>query len=455
VWERHAAELRRRCRRWTSTPDLAEEAFSRTAVVAFQKYALCRDEIVDARKWLIAVTHNVCIDLYRESKRSRLEALEITETVRDPSIDPEWAVITKNLEDRVRDALRTMPATLRRPLELSLYEECSAQEIGDRLGVSALAIRKRLQHGREQLRRRLREPPPAPSAIPDRFVHAEIATDAGGVERDVLLFLGYPPMRVSAARIAELERLLEAHPGGWRLKLRLARALRAAGRTTEAMELLNDIHECRPREAAVAVELNLLRGLCEPADIATRAVQHLAQGHSLQALALIATEPSAANDSVLLALAADALSEVGPQRRALRCAERALELDAGNFIALRHVIRARIDAGEVRGAAGRSTLRLLRKLRQVAPLRADVAGLNAAFHIARGETTEALRLIEQLIGSRPQYVQAWLAAAATYFLAGRVDCSGRAARRALALDPDSSRTVIEACRILGCAGFLN
>lgn len=164
LWSAHSPGLKRLCMRWMSGhADSAEEAFSRAALVAFEKYPRQREKLRDPGAWLRRLTYNVCMDLHRElGRRGRQLA------VNSDGVDLDAAALwSRGVEDPERKYLRaerwavivqsvgSLSAKLRVAMALVLFEDRSYREVARRLEISEAALRKRIQEARRELRRRV------------------------------------------------------------------------------------------------------------------------------------------------------------------------------------------------------------------------------------------------------------------------------------------------------------
>lgn len=507
AWQRHAAEIHRRCRRWMGASDLADEAFSRAAVIAFQKFPRLHRTIEDPRKWLIALAHNVSIDLHREFRRDRLHSIEFLESwPAAVEADPERTLLTGEMGEFLRSAVQALPSNLRQPMELQLYGEKSVRDIAELLDLTPVNVRKRMQQARERLRagvlayhrgdRSVRVTLP-PAAIESAdvtvpridtsspcYAHAERITGRDGTSRDLLLFLDHPPKRPTEAQLRALEEHVRRHPRGRVVRLRLARAFRACGRidaaiaeyrallarypdaaaTGELMALLqargedeaareageDSLERAEPRHRAAVERLLHERPALDPLLEASRELDDGRITEAIDRLDNLRTEGPA--EPLVLALLADAHAAAGHERAAARCSELALASDPASFLALRAQLRVRIDDGLVRGADGRSTRELMHRFQRLVPARAEVHELQARLHIADGDWETARAVVERFTAANPRYARGWLAQARVLALIGRSLPAVLAAWYAHQLDPHDLAVTMELARILPSAG---
>lgn len=136
----------------------ADELASETMVRAWK----ARESITGGRisTWLFAIATN----LFRNRRRwwrRRLKWLagyeEDYPEARDPTPAPDDAALIDETASRVRDAVLALPAEMREPLVLAVYEDKSHIEIGAILGITPKAVERRIARARERLRERLGE----------------------------------------------------------------------------------------------------------------------------------------------------------------------------------------------------------------------------------------------------------------------------------------------------------
>ena len=114
--------------------------------------------------WLISVSRNLCIDHYRRVRRERDLVNHDVDVVSLPrAAGGETAYGALERRDRVamlREALDTLPPSLRRAVLLRDIQELSYHEIARRLDVPEGTVKSRINRGRGELTRqiaRLRE----------------------------------------------------------------------------------------------------------------------------------------------------------------------------------------------------------------------------------------------------------------------------------------------------------
>ncbi|MGW8484159.1 RNA polymerase sigma factor [Microbacterium sp. NPDC055903] len=99
--------------------------------------------------WLDAIVRTTVIDMQRARKDDLGEVL--CERLQSPQDVEHEAEVHEHLAAVLR-AIEDLPPQLRRPLELSAVDELSAEQIGERLGITPAAVRQRISRARRALR---------------------------------------------------------------------------------------------------------------------------------------------------------------------------------------------------------------------------------------------------------------------------------------------------------------
>ncbi len=119
------------------------------------------DRRANFQTWIISISRNLCIDHYRSVRKERQTiAREVdTSDLQPASKDrtPYAAAEHRDLRAQLRQALETLPVTLRTAVVLRDLQELSYQEIADRLGVPEGTVKSRINRGRLELARQIRK----------------------------------------------------------------------------------------------------------------------------------------------------------------------------------------------------------------------------------------------------------------------------------------------------------
>ncbi len=162
VWEQYRDYLYRCCIKWMggNLTD-AEDALSRAMLKAWEKVQKYAGEIANFKAWLTRLTHNLCVDIYRERDRgaNRVEDIEAIPEERGlVSFDdtPEIAMDTGEKRIVIRRAIANLPTRLRETFILHFYNELSYPEIAQQQEISYQNVCKRISQARAVLREELR-----------------------------------------------------------------------------------------------------------------------------------------------------------------------------------------------------------------------------------------------------------------------------------------------------------
>jgi RNA polymerase sigma-70 factor (ECF subfamily) len=162
LMRRHKAALARFVRRYVGDDDGAIEVTQETFVAAWR--ALGR---FDGRRpfpvWLRAIALNKCRDRARRRRVRRLafgdkdaESLEARRAA-DPSPSAETLLLDRQRRAALDRAIADLPAKLKEPLLLTVFEELSQQAAADLLGVSVKTVETRVHRARAKLAAWLRD----------------------------------------------------------------------------------------------------------------------------------------------------------------------------------------------------------------------------------------------------------------------------------------------------------
>jgi RNA polymerase sigma-70 factor, ECF subfamily len=119
------------------------------------------DRRANFQTWLISVSRNLCIDHYRSVRKERetidrqVDANELTPAA--PDAGPIAALEQRDRVTLLRQALARLPESLRTAVVLRDLQELSYQEIADRLHLPEGTVKSRINRGRTELARQVRQ----------------------------------------------------------------------------------------------------------------------------------------------------------------------------------------------------------------------------------------------------------------------------------------------------------
>ncbi len=118
------------------------------------------DRRANFQTWIISISRNLCIDHYRSVRKERQTiARDVDSNDLQPATSdrgPYAQAEHHDLREQLRQALETLPLTLRTAVVLRDLQELSYQEIADRLGLPEGTVKSRINRGRIELAHQLR-----------------------------------------------------------------------------------------------------------------------------------------------------------------------------------------------------------------------------------------------------------------------------------------------------------
>jgi RNA polymerase sigma factor (sigma-70 family) len=119
------------------------------------------DRRANFQTWLISISRNLCIDHYRSVRKERetidrdVDANELTPESRE--IGPVAALEQRDRVALLRQALASLPETLRTAVLMRDIQELSYQEIADKLRLPEGTVKSRINRGRTELARQIKK----------------------------------------------------------------------------------------------------------------------------------------------------------------------------------------------------------------------------------------------------------------------------------------------------------
>lgn len=166
LYERHYLKVYRYCRRRT-TADRVDDAVADTFLTAWRSL----DDVPHGEgglPWLYAVAYRVLGHQWRTTSRrkrleSKLSALGVTHATA-----PEEVLVQDQESRAVLEALSRLRPTDQEVLRLRVWEELGHKEVGEVLGISVDAVKKRVSRAQRKLAREFesveRRHSPSPAA---------------------------------------------------------------------------------------------------------------------------------------------------------------------------------------------------------------------------------------------------------------------------------------------------
>lgn len=204
--ERHQAQIYRFGMKMCGDPEDAKDVLQDTLLSAARNVRDFRGSS-SISTWLYAVARSFCVKKRRKSKFAPKEvALSLegaAEHSADPGKTPDESLASKQVEQALEDAVRTLEPMYREVLLLRDVEGLTAAEVARVTGASVQAVKSRLHRARLSVRAHVAPLLGIPTDLPA----------AAGTCPDVLaLFSSHLEGQISAEVCAEMERHIEACP---------------------------------------------------------------------------------------------------------------------------------------------------------------------------------------------------------------------------------------------------
>lgn len=131
-----------------SSPEDVEDAVQEAICAAFAHRGDLRDP-QRFKPWLLRIVVNACYEICRKQKKV-IDLSQVEGSLEAPANDPTEAI-------SLWQAVLALPESLRAPVTLFYYEDCTVAQIAQILHISQGAVKLRLNRGRARLRTILNE----------------------------------------------------------------------------------------------------------------------------------------------------------------------------------------------------------------------------------------------------------------------------------------------------------
>ena len=109
------------------------------------------DQIASFKSYLFVMTKNAIFNLFRRSKHTLLDDIDIKEHVNNENI--EECVSTKDLEMIIAITIDNMPTQRREIFKMSRYDKLSYEEIAERLKISKKTVQYHISNALSELKK--------------------------------------------------------------------------------------------------------------------------------------------------------------------------------------------------------------------------------------------------------------------------------------------------------------
>jgi len=163
LWQLHRSYLFGICAKHAGgINEEAEDVLSRAMLRAFEKMPAYAARINSPKAWLTRLTINLCVDMFRESRRRSSKTTNLddltggdVQPASSTSDSPEEALLRLEVQSRLNSALSDLPAQVRGPFVLHFTEGVPCEDVGKAFSITAANVRKRIQRARYLLRQKL------------------------------------------------------------------------------------------------------------------------------------------------------------------------------------------------------------------------------------------------------------------------------------------------------------
>ncbi len=105
--------------------------------------------------YLYRAVHNQCLNQLKHQKVKANHQLHVAYSMKNESVNVPVKTISKELEQKIREALNELPEQCRTVFQLSRFEEMKYREIADQLDISIKTVENQMGKALKQLRLKL------------------------------------------------------------------------------------------------------------------------------------------------------------------------------------------------------------------------------------------------------------------------------------------------------------
>lgn len=105
--------------------------------------------------YLYRAVHNQCLNQLKHQKVKANHQLHVAYSMKNESVNGPVKMISKELEQKIREALNELPEQCRTVFQLSRFEEMKYREIADQLNISIKTVENQMGKALKQLRLKL------------------------------------------------------------------------------------------------------------------------------------------------------------------------------------------------------------------------------------------------------------------------------------------------------------
>jgi RNA polymerase sigma factor (sigma-70 family) len=299
-WSRYRQELYRIClKMMNGEPYNAEDALSDAMLRAMDKFPLYAPNITNFKGWLIQLTRNVCIDIFRKRQKEGVYMDNLDDIGSENNNNhngnhlegtPESMYLNESFYRKIYQAIAGLPPRLREPFILRFFKKVSYRGIAQYFGITNENVRKRIQQAQAILQHQLEIKESVLDLLnvlpviekngestqawlkglrdAEEILHREFreigfpvaatsivqVTLPAGMQRSMHIFLKCKPSR-QHIKIKTLQKYVKKFPGGWKKRLELAELLAATGNWIGALEEFREVLEKHPQAVEAGMQL--------------------------------------------------------------------------------------------------------------------------------------------------------------------------------------------------------